>query len=135
MKKTNLVILILAGILAVWNLANGQTIKTDTCYFSDRNVCSVYTYVDGARTQRDVLFKTGELQMRATYDPRTGQLQGTEKWFYRNGQLKEETQYSSGLAHGWNRKYLPDGALISETLYVESRVVPNGEYPKHFARR
>ena len=69
------------------------------------------------------------------YDSSTGLKHGTEKWFYRSGQLKETTEWIHGYVHGTNRLYLPDGTLDREVFYVENRIVPVGEYERDIAKR
>ncbi|MCB2204494.1 hypothetical protein KQI65_07070 [bacterium] len=60
------------------------------------------TYKDSKPVLREAFYVTGELQMSAEYDPQSGLQYGTEKWFYRSGQLEESTDFVYGHAHGWS---------------------------------
>ena len=95
----------------------------------------MYTYEDGNLIKREVYFRTGELRYRVTFDPESGLMQGTECWYYRSGQQMEKTPFVRGYAHGVCKRYSAEGKQLEETLYVESRVVPNEERSKHFAQR
>ncbi|MCB2203463.1 hypothetical protein KQI65_01845 [bacterium] len=135
MKKTNLALLIAAGLLAIINLMNGQTVTQDSCFYRNGRVATLMTYKDSKPVLREAFYATGELQMQAEYDPQSGLQHGIEKWFYRSGQLEESSEFVYGHAHGPSRTYLPDGSLESEVLYVEDRVVPKARYDEYFARR
>jgi antitoxin component YwqK of YwqJK toxin-antitoxin module len=134
MKKINIALFVLAAVLAIYQMAVGQTIKQDTSYYDNRAVLSVCEYHSGKLAHRSVYFRTGELMMRATFDEE-GRMHGLEEWFYRSGQVEEVTPYVHGFAHGVCRRYEADGTPIGERLYVESRIVPMEEIAKHFARR
>lgn len=41
-------------------------------------------------------------------------LDGTSYWFYENGNLKKEANYSSGILNGWIREYFVNGIVASE---------------------
>ena len=132
MKKTNLALLILAGLLALWNLTQGQTISQDTTWFRNGTVSAISTYLDGRRIERAVFYATGEVWMIAEYDPVTELQDGDEFWYWRNGEAQHACTYVRGYCHGAAYSFDEFGNWTKTELYVESRRVPLEDYDKYF---
>lgn len=132
MKKSNLALLILAGLLALWDLTQGQEITYRSSHYQNGTICAVSTYHDGKRVERRTYFPTGELSSYAEYDPETKLLDGDEYLFWHNGEVREATEYRNGYAHGWCFGWDPSGEPTFTKVYVESREVPAEEYSKYF---
>lgn len=135
MKKTNIALFILAAILAIANLLQGQTMKTDTSYFKNGTVMELNTRANGIRTERCVFYPTGELQLVQEFDPANGLQTGEEFWWYRNGQLEHSCSFVNGYAHGWAFTWDEKGILIETQIYVENRQAPMQDYAKYFPDR
>lgn len=50
-----------------------------------------------------------------------GILDGTSKWYYYYGVLKEERNYTLGKLNGWQRKYYENGAIKEENYFRDGR--------------
>lgn len=132
MKKTNLALLMLAGLLALWNLTQSQTITQDTSWFRNGTVSAVSTYLDGHRIERCVFYPTGEVWMIAEYDPATELQDGDEFWYWRNGEAQHACTYVRGYCHGAVYWWDESGNWTKTELYVESRQVPLEDYIRYF---
>lgn len=135
MKKTNIILFVIAGILAIANLLQGQTIKADTSWYKNNTVMQVNTYLDGVKIERCVYYPTGELQLYQEFDPATGLQINDEYWYYRNGEVEHAAEFVQGFAHGWAFTWDESGELISSQVYVENRQVPMQDYAKYFPDR
>jgi len=134
MKKTNIALFIVAGLLALWNLTQGQTISQDTTWFRNGTVSAVTTYVDGHRVERCVFYPTSEIWMIAEYDPVTGLQENDEFWYWRNGEVQHACSYVNGYCHGAAYWWDEFGNWTKTELYVESRRVSVEDYHKYFPR-
>ena len=132
MKKTNIALFIVAGLLAIANLLQGQELSYEYSYFPNGTVAAVSTYHDSARVERRVFYPTGEVWMIADFDPESGLQHGDEFWYWRNGEVKEATEYVNGYAHGYCFGWDPSGETTFTKLYFESREVPVEDYDKYF---
>jgi antitoxin component YwqK of YwqJK toxin-antitoxin module len=135
MKKINIALFILAAILAMANLMQGQTMKTDTSFFKNGTVMELNTYSNHVRVERAVYYPTGEIQLYQEFDPVTGLQIGDEYWYHRNGELEHSCDWVNGYAHGWAFTWDEGGELISSQVYVENRLVPTEDYEKYFPDR
>ncbi|MDX9759090.1 MAG: hypothetical protein RBU27_08020 [Bacteroidota bacterium] len=135
MKKTNIALFILAAVLAIVQLVNGQTLTQDTAYYHNGTIMQLNTYSNGVRVERCFYFPAGELQLYQEFDPITGLQTGEEYWWHRNGQVEHACEWVNGYAHGWAFWWDAEGELVSSQVYVESRIVPTEEYGNYFPDR
>ncbi|MBE0643270.1 MAG: hypothetical protein IH600_04255 [Bacteroidetes bacterium] len=132
MKKTNIALFILAAALAIYQMANGQTITQDTSFFRNGVVMQVNTYANGVRVERCVYYPTGELQLYQEFDPVRGLQTGGEYWYFRNGEVEHACEWVNGFAHGWAFTWDEIGELISSEVYVQNVLIPADQYYKYF---
>jgi antitoxin component YwqK of YwqJK toxin-antitoxin module len=135
MKKTNIALFVIAGIIAIANLMQGQTITQDTSFYRNNTVMQVNTYLDGVKIERCVYYPTGELQLYQEFDPATGLQTNDEFWYFRNGEVQHACGWVNNFAHGWAFTWDESGELISSEVYVENRLVPTEDYAKYFPDR
>jgi len=134
MKKTNIALFIVAGLLAIVNLLQGQEISYGYSYFPNGTVAAVSTYHDSAKVERRVFYSTGEVWMIAEYNPVTGLQHGDEFWYWRNGEVQHACSYVNGYCHGAAYWWDEFGNWTKTELYVESRRVSVEDYHKYFPR-
>jgi antitoxin component YwqK of YwqJK toxin-antitoxin module len=134
MKRFNIALFVLAAVLALYQLTNGQTVQHDTLYYPNGSVSAVYTFIDGGKAERRVYYPTGELMMIAEYDPATGNQHGDEYWYHRNSEVQESCTFAQGVCHGLNFGWDPFGNETFTRLYVQGKEVPVEDYEKYFPR-
>lgn len=132
MKKINIALFILAAVLAIANLLQGQTITQDTAWYRNHTVMQVNTYLDGVKIERCVFYPTNELQLYQEFDQVTGLQINDEFWYYRNGEVQHACEWVNGYAHGWAFTWSESGECIRSQVYVENRLVPTEDYAKYF---
>jgi antitoxin component YwqK of YwqJK toxin-antitoxin module len=135
MKKTNIALFVLAAILAIYQMAVGQSITQDTAWYKNNTVMQINTYANGVRVERCVYYPTSELQLYQEFDPVTGLQTGDEYWYHRNGELEHSCDWVNGYAHGWAFTWDESGECIRSQVYVENRLVPTEDYEKYFPDR
>jgi antitoxin component YwqK of YwqJK toxin-antitoxin module len=133
MKKANIALFVLAAILAIYQMAVGQTITQDTAYYRNGSVMQLNTYANDVRIERCFYYPTGELQLYQEFDHATGLQIGDEYWWYRNGQVEHACEWENGYTHGWALTWDAEGELISSQVFVESHIVPTEDYGKYFS--
>lgn len=132
MKKSNIALFVLAAILAIYQMAVGQSATQDTAYYRNGTIMQLNAYANGVRVERCFYYPTGELQLYQEFDPITGLQTGDEYWWYRNGVLEHSSEWINGYAHGWSLTWNENGELVGSQVYVESRIVPTEDYGKYF---
>jgi antitoxin component YwqK of YwqJK toxin-antitoxin module len=135
MKKINLAIFILAAILTMANLMQGQTMKTDTSFFKNGTVMELNTYSNHVRVERAVYYPTGEIQLYQEFDPTTGLQVNDEFWYYRNGEVEHSCEWVNGFAHGWAFTWDESGNCTKTEVYVQNVLIPTDQHYKYFPDR
>lgn len=71
-------------------------------------------------------FSDGKLFSEEEYS--NGKLSGVVKNYYRNGKLTEETNYENGQKNGLSKIFTDAGVLIEEVYYVNGKLDGEGKY-------
>lgn len=131
MKKANIALFMLAALLAIYQMAVGQTITYDTAYYRNRTIMQVNIYSDNVRVERCFYYPTGELQLDQEFDAETGLQTGDEFWWFRNRVLEHSSEWKAGFAHGWAFTWSESKDLLPSQIYVENRLVPSKDYSRY----
>jgi len=81
----------------------------------------------GGRTEKYFLFN--KMLAERNYD-REGNLHGTTKLYYGNGNIKRQLTYKAGKLHGVAKHYSKDGQLLTEDHYSREKKVLVRKYDK-----
>jgi antitoxin component YwqK of YwqJK toxin-antitoxin module len=69
---------------------------------------------------------TGELRSEVFY--KNGKPDGVAKVYYRNGQLKRETEFVNGVQRGKCVGYYENGKIASEEIYDDTKLEGHAKY-------
>jgi antitoxin component YwqK of YwqJK toxin-antitoxin module len=73
-------------------------------------------------------YENGNLRGESTY--RVGRLEGPKKWYYENGNLWGESTYKEGKIEGSYKEYYENGNLRIESTYKEGKI--EGSYKEYY---
>ncbi len=132
MKKFNLALLILAGLLAIADLMEGQVIEQDTSFYRNGTIMQLLTYQNGVQVERLFYYPTGEVKLYQEFDPSLGLQSKSEFWYFRNGQVEHSCDWMNGYAHGYAFWWDEYGNDVRTEVYVEGRLVPTEDFRKYF---
>jgi antitoxin component YwqK of YwqJK toxin-antitoxin module len=66
-------------------------------------------------------YHKGSIQLMKVENYRNGKLEGTQKIYFNDGKIAEETTYKNGLREGVYKVYLQNGAVVEEAAFKDNQ--------------